>query len=79
MAVHHKWLFPPNEKVVFAHLINYLDNGSADTYQNIKIRKEAIFKLIVKPVLHIFVAAKNICKFNFKWEVCKMKVSKIIL
>ena len=59
---------PPNEEVVFVvHLIDYLDDGSADTYQNLKIEEKQSFKHVEEPVLHMLVAAKDcVAKFNIK-------------
>ncbi|XP_072757123.1 inactive peptidyl-prolyl cis-trans isomerase FKBP6 [Anoplolepis gracilipes] len=66
---------PPNEEVVFVvHLVDYLDDGSADTYQNLKIEEKKSFKHVVEPVLHMLVAAKDCCaKFNTKQAIRKYK------
>ncbi|XP_050446288.1 inactive peptidyl-prolyl cis-trans isomerase FKBP6 isoform X2 [Cataglyphis hispanica] len=66
---------PPNEEVIFVvHLIDYLDDGSADTYQNLKIEEKHSFRHVVEPVLHMFVAAKDSCKkFNTKWAIREYK------
>lgn len=66
---------PPNEEVVFVvHLIDYLDDGSADTYQNLKIEEKHSFKHVVEPVLHMLVAAKDSCrKFNIKRAIREYK------
>ncbi|KAM0731719.1 Inactive peptidyl-prolyl cis-trans isomerase shutdown [Formica fusca] len=66
---------PPNEEVVFVvHLIDYLDDGSADTYQNLKIEEKHSFKHVVEPVIHMLVAAKDSCKkYNTKRAIREYK------
>lgn len=59
---------PPNEEVAFiVHLIDFLDNGSADTIENLSIEEKQSFKYIVQSVNHILLTAKNyFTKFNIK-------------
>ncbi|EFN71505.1 FK506-binding protein 6 [Camponotus floridanus] len=66
---------PPNEEVVFVvHLIDYLDDGSADTYQNLQTEEKQSFRHIKEPMLHMFVAAKDTCrKLNFKRAIREYK------
>lgn len=60
-----------HEEIVFVVcLIDYLDDGSTDSsHRNLKIGEKQSFKLIIVPVLHMFVAKDSCTKFNFKWEI----------
>lgn len=66
---------PPNEEVVFVvHLIDYIDDGSAENYQNLKVEERQLFKNVVEPVRHMLAAAKNtFAKYNVKQAVHKYK------
>lgn len=66
---------PPNEEVVFVvHLIDYLDDGSADTYQNLQTEEKQSFRHIKEPVLHMLVAAADsFKKQNFKRAIREYK------
>ncbi|XP_029159255.1 inactive peptidyl-prolyl cis-trans isomerase FKBP6 [Nylanderia fulva] len=66
---------PPNEEVVFVvHLINYIDDGSAENYQNLKAEERQLFKNVVEPVTHMLTAAKyTFEKYNFKQAIHKYK------
>lgn len=51
---------PPNEEVLFiVHLIDFIDNGSADTYYNLSLEEKQSFPNVVKSVKHILVTAKD--------------------
>lgn len=51
---------PPNEEVVFVvHLLDYLDDGSADTYQNLTTEERQLFANIAESVRHILITAKD--------------------
>lgn len=51
---------PPNEEVVFiVHLIDFLDNGAADTYDNLTIEDKRSFPHVIESVKHRIVTAKD--------------------
>ncbi|XP_071568552.1 inactive peptidyl-prolyl cis-trans isomerase FKBP6 [Temnothorax nylanderi] len=62
---------PPNEEVVFVvHLIDYVDDGCALTYQDLSAEERRSFSHVVEPVKHMLVTAKDhFTKFNFKWAI----------
>lgn len=62
---------PPNEEVVFlVHLIDFLDNGSADTYYNLNIEEKQSFSHVIKTVKHRLVTAKDrFAKQNIKGAI----------
>ncbi|KYM99352.1 Peptidyl-prolyl cis-trans isomerase FKBP6 [Cyphomyrmex costatus] len=59
---------PPNEEVIFVvHLVDFIDNGCAQTYKNLNAEERQLFNYVVEPVEHMFVTAKDYCtKFNYK-------------
>lgn len=59
---------PPNEEVVFVvHLIDILDDGCAQTYQNLTTEERQLFNYVEEPVLHMLVTAKDyFSKCNYK-------------
>ncbi|XP_023290805.1 inactive peptidyl-prolyl cis-trans isomerase FKBP6 isoform X2 [Orussus abietinus] len=53
-------LVPPNSEVLFAiKLLDYLDNGSADTAENLNIEEGRTFSKIIKRVQDLLVIAKD--------------------
>lgn len=62
---------PPNEEVLFVvHLINFLDNGSADNYENLDIDERKSFQYVAESAKHILVNAKDsFGKSNIKQAV----------
>ncbi|XP_012527508.2 inactive peptidyl-prolyl cis-trans isomerase FKBP6 [Monomorium pharaonis] len=62
---------PPNEEVVFVvHLLHYIDDGHAATYQDLTPEERHIFSHIVKPVMHMLVTAKDYTeKLNYKQAI----------
>ncbi|XP_012221039.1 inactive peptidyl-prolyl cis-trans isomerase FKBP6 [Linepithema humile] len=66
---------PPNEEVVFiVHLIDILDDGSADTYENLSIEEKQSFEYVVQSVKHMLVAAKDyFSKLNMKRAIREYK------
>lgn len=64
---------PPNEEVVFiVHLMNFLDDGSADTYQNLNIEEKQSFSNVAESVRHMLVSAKDrFTKLNIKQAIRK--------
>ncbi|KYQ51324.1 Peptidyl-prolyl cis-trans isomerase FKBP6 [Trachymyrmex zeteki] len=62
---------PPNEEVIFVvQLVDYIDDGCAQTYKNFTEEEKQSFRYVVQPVKHMFVAAKDYCtKFNYKQAI----------
>lgn len=62
---------PPNEEVVFVvHLIDFLNDGCAQTYQNLTAEERQLFSYVEEPVLHMLVTAKDhFSKRNYKWAI----------
>lgn len=62
---------PPNEEVIFiVHLIDFLDNGAADTYENLSIEEKHSFKHVVESVKKMLLTAKDyFTKLNFKQAI----------
>lgn len=62
---------PPNEEVVFVvHLVDFLDDGSADTYQNLSIEEKQSFAHVVESIKHMLVTAKDkFAKYNPKQAI----------
>lgn len=51
---------PPNEEVVFiVHLIDFIDNGSADTYYNLDMEEKQSFPKVIESIKHRLVTAKD--------------------
>lgn len=62
---------PPNEEVAFVvHLLDYLDNGCAHTYQNLTDEERRLFSYVTQPVTHMLVTAKDcFARFNYKQAI----------
>ncbi|KAF7383084.1 hypothetical protein HZH68_014933 [Vespula germanica] len=61
----------PNEEVMFViHVVDFLDNGSADTYLNLNMEEKKLFSNIVKCINDLL----NTAKYNF----INMKTKKAI-
>ncbi|XP_011879049.1 PREDICTED: inactive peptidyl-prolyl cis-trans isomerase FKBP6 isoform X2 [Vollenhovia emeryi] len=62
---------PPNEEVAFiVHLIDYVDNGSALTYQDLNAEEKQSFNHVELPIIHMLATARDhFTKFNFKQAI----------
>ncbi|KAK2586048.1 hypothetical protein KPH14_012045 [Odynerus spinipes] len=61
----------PNEEVMFAiHLIDFIDNGTADTYVNLSVEEKKLFKNIIKCVNDLLNTAKD----NFKKQKTRQAI-----
>ncbi|XP_011695993.1 PREDICTED: inactive peptidyl-prolyl cis-trans isomerase FKBP6-like [Wasmannia auropunctata] len=66
---------PPNEEVVFVvHLIDYVDDGCAQTYQNLNEEEKRLFSCVKPSIMHMFATAKDYCnKYNYKLAIREYK------
>jgi len=45
----------PNEEMIFVvTLVNYIDDGCAQTYQDLTEEEKQLFKYVLQPVKHIY-------------------------
>ncbi|XP_014475449.1 PREDICTED: inactive peptidyl-prolyl cis-trans isomerase FKBP6 [Dinoponera quadriceps] len=66
---------PPNAEIVFiVHLIDFIDNGSADTYYNLSLEDKQSFPHVVESVMHRFATAKDhFAKQRYKTAIREYK------
>ncbi|XP_039305328.1 inactive peptidyl-prolyl cis-trans isomerase FKBP6 isoform X2 [Solenopsis invicta] len=66
---------PPNEEVAFVvHLLDFIDDGCAATYQSLLPEEKQLFNCVAKPVTHMLVTAKSyFTKYNYKQAIREYK------